>query len=120
MIQQGVSADVGIAHPLNGETLSIGRILDWTEARIEAIKAREEEEDEDEEREKEKERARSGPPPSSTTVTKDSAPPVSFPTKASTSYRPPEATVSSSSGPHPLSTAITLLCRRPSPLTHLR
>ncbi|KIM59519.1 hypothetical protein SCLCIDRAFT_1217643 [Scleroderma citrinum Foug A] len=92
MIQQGVSADVGIAHPLNGETLSIGRILDWTEARIEALKAREEEEDEDEEREKEKERARSGPPSTSNTATKDSAPPVSFPTKASTSYRAPENT----------------------------
>lgn len=120
MIQQGVSADVGIAHPLNGETLSIGRILDWTEARIEALKAREEEEDEDEEREKEKERARSGPPSTSNTATKDSAPPVSFPTKASTSYRAPENTVSSFYELYPPSPVITLLCRHPSPLTHLR
>lgn len=31
--------------------------MDWTEARVDAIKAREEEEEEDEEREKDKERA---------------------------------------------------------------
>lgn len=38
--------------------MTIGRVMDWTEARLEAIKSREEEEDEDEEREKEKERGR--------------------------------------------------------------
>lgn len=38
--------------------MTIGRVMDWTEARMEAIKSREEEEDEDEEREKEKERGR--------------------------------------------------------------
>lgn len=96
MIQQGVSASDGIAHPLTGETLSIGRILDWTEARIEAIKARGEEEDEDEEREKEKERARGGPPSTNATAPKDSAQPLSFPSKPSTLYRPPENTVRTS------------------------
>ena len=48
MIQQGVSAS---SHDHGG--LTIGRVMDWTEARLEAIKAREEEEDEEEEKEKE-------------------------------------------------------------------
>lgn len=63
-IQQGVSAgDVGqmmpaagSSHAVEGGGLTIGRVMDWTEARVEAIRAREEEEDEDEEREKDKER----------------------------------------------------------------
>ncbi|KAJ3499915.1 hypothetical protein NLJ89_g10018 [Agrocybe chaxingu] len=37
-----------------------GRVMDWTEARLEAIKAREEEEDEEEE--KERAQPRAGPP----------------------------------------------------------
>ncbi|KAI5991262.1 hypothetical protein EDD15DRAFT_2388665 [Pisolithus albus] len=74
MIQQGVSVG-GIApstsdNPLSGE-MSIGRILDWIEARMEAIKAREEEEDEDEEREKERDRTRGGPQISRTDPNKD-------------------------------------------------
>lgn len=36
--------------------MTIGRVMDWTEARMDAIKAREEEEDEEEERERDKER----------------------------------------------------------------
>jgi len=51
MIQQGVSA--GGNH--TGENpMSVGRIMDWIEARCDAIKAREEEEDEEEQKEKEK------------------------------------------------------------------
>jgi hypothetical protein len=51
MIQQGVSA--GGDHA--GENpMSVGRIMDWVEARCDAIKAREEEEDEEEQKEKEK------------------------------------------------------------------
>lgn len=51
MIQQGVSA--GGDH--TGENpMSVGRIMDWVEARCDAIKAREEEEDEEEQKEKEK------------------------------------------------------------------
>ncbi|TFY77255.1 hypothetical protein EWM64_g6756, partial [Hericium alpestre] len=49
MIQQGVSdseSEGGSGMP------TIGRVMDWVEARIEAIRAREEEEEEDEEREK--------------------------------------------------------------------
>ncbi|KAL1938362.1 hypothetical protein VTO73DRAFT_11602 [Trametes versicolor] len=45
MIQQGVSTD---ADP--SREVTIGRIMDYIEARLEAIKAREEEEDEEEER----------------------------------------------------------------------
>lgn len=62
-IQQGVSAsDVGqspsaSSHAVEGGGMTIGRVMDWTEARVEAIRAREEEEEEDEEREKDKERA---------------------------------------------------------------
>jgi len=51
MIQQGVSA--GGNH--TGENpMSVGRIMDWIEARCDAIKTREEEEDEEEQKEKEK------------------------------------------------------------------
>ena len=63
-IQQGVSAsDIGPSpsHDMEGG-MTIGKVMDWTEARVDAIKAREEEEEEDEEREKDKER----PPPSAT------------------------------------------------------
>lgn len=61
MIQQGVS--VGGLDPSGlgsgeGGGMTIGRVMDWTEARLEAIKSREEEEDEEEEREKERERGR--------------------------------------------------------------
>ena len=61
-IQQGVSAsDIGPSpsHDLEGG-MTIGKVMDWTEARVDAIQAREEEEEEDEEREKDKDR----PPPS--------------------------------------------------------
>lgn len=37
--------------------MTIGRVMDWTEARLEAIKAQEEEEEEEEEREREKDPA---------------------------------------------------------------
>lgn len=67
MIQQGVSVG-GAADPTfastgsmiegAGNEMTIGKVMDWIEARLEAIKSREEEEDEDEE--KEKERARGG------------------------------------------------------------
>ncbi|KAI8992706.1 hypothetical protein BD414DRAFT_481949 [Trametes punicea] len=53
MIQQGVSTDVDA-----GREVTIGRIMDYIEARLEAIKAREEEEDEEEER-----AAKAGPSP---------------------------------------------------------
>lgn len=56
MIQQGVSA--GESSDRNGEGMTIGRIMDYIEARLEAIRSREEEEDEDEEKEKERERER--------------------------------------------------------------
>ena len=47
-IQQGVSTG-GAGNELEdgGEGMTIGRVMDWVEARMEAIKSREEEEDED-------------------------------------------------------------------------
>ncbi|KAF5326065.1 hypothetical protein D9611_000703 [Ephemerocybe angulata] len=51
-IQHGVAA-------VDGGGMTIGRVMDWTEARLDAIKSVEEDEDEDEEREKE--RGRPGP-----------------------------------------------------------
>jgi len=61
MIQQGVSvgglgtSSSSSSHDNDGMT--IGRVMDWTEARLEAIKAQEEEEEEEEEREREKDPA---------------------------------------------------------------
>ncbi|KAI0092249.1 hypothetical protein BDY19DRAFT_990974 [Irpex rosettiformis] len=54
MIQQGVSA--GGTSDLNGSGMTIGRVMDYLEARLDAIKSREEEEEEDEEKDKERER----------------------------------------------------------------
>lgn len=73
-VQQGVSAGDtgghhhllpagGPSHAVEGGGMTIGRVMDWTEARVEAIRAREEEEEEDEEREKDKERAAAPRPP---------------------------------------------------------
>lgn len=82
MIQQGVSVG-GLgssasesSHGADNDGMTVGRIMDWIEARLEAIKAQEEEEDEEEEREKEKERARAAPsvPPNHN---KPSVPPAS-------------------------------------------
>ncbi|KZT66166.1 hypothetical protein DAEQUDRAFT_758869 [Daedalea quercina L-15889] len=58
MIQQGVSA--GDSSEADGQGVTIGRIMDYVEARLEAIRSREEEEDEDEEKERERERAKPG------------------------------------------------------------
>ncbi|KAI6007900.1 hypothetical protein EDC04DRAFT_2611212 [Pisolithus marmoratus] len=109
MIQQGVSVG-GIApstsdNPLGGE-MSIGRILDWIEARMEAIKAREEEEDEDEEREKERDRTRAGPQVSRTDLNKDI-------NNASVSF-PPHPTASSSKPSDPTSAPTPLTPHSPS------
>jgi len=77
MIQQGVSvggldpSGSGSSHDAEGGGMTIGRVMDWIEARLDAIKSREEEEDEDEEREKERERGR---PPASTGAKPDNKP----------------------------------------------
>ncbi|KAG5642737.1 hypothetical protein DXG03_002251 [Asterophora parasitica] len=64
MIQQGVSLNPSApSHDPEQGGMTIGRVMDWTEARLEAIKSREEEEDEEEEREKEKEGGKSKAPP---------------------------------------------------------
>ena len=79
MIQQGVSA--GGDH--TGENpMSVGRIMDWVEARCDAIKAREEEEEEEEQKEKDKDPqpSQSGPkPPPSRTRRQVSTSLVIFP-----------------------------------------
>jgi hypothetical protein len=68
MIQQGVSVGgISSSHDSEGGGMTIGKVMDWIEARLEAIKSREEEEDEDEEREKERERER-GKPSTSTSA----------------------------------------------------
>ncbi|KAE9391603.1 hypothetical protein BT96DRAFT_1023993 [Gymnopus androsaceus JB14] len=77
MIQQGVSAEGMQSHnhpdssdPSSGMT--IGKVMDWIEARMEAIKSREEEEDEEEEKERE-----SANPSSSSKSSKPPIPQVS-------------------------------------------
>ena len=99
MIQQGVSAG-GIApsdHNAHGGEMTVGRILDWIEARMEAVKSREEEEDEDEERDKDRDRARVTPPSTRPDVHKDthSFPSTSSqkPSQTSASYRPDDGPV---------------------------
>lgn len=71
MIQQGVSVGgtAGTASPNSqslggsgGNEMTIGKVMDWIEARLEAIKSREEEEDEDEEKERTKNSAYSATP----------------------------------------------------------
>lgn len=68
MIQQGVSVGgigpSGSPHDAEGSGMTIGKVMDWIEARLDAIKSREEEEDEDEEKEKDKERGRAAKPDS--------------------------------------------------------
>jgi hypothetical protein len=70
--------------------MTIGRVMDWTEARLEAIKSREEEEDEDEEREKEKERGR---PPAATPSAAPKPEPKLYNTPEASSTLPPPGNV---------------------------
>ncbi|KAG6877285.1 hypothetical protein C0993_008842 [Termitomyces sp. T159_Od127] len=126
MIQQGVSASSHGPNPGGSEGgLTIGRVMDWTEARLEAIKAREEEEDEEEEREREKDAGKSrtpAPPPpkpvkpstarSKTQVRRahidkqiaDSLQPLSLPTPNSPRSSQPQPSEPSSPSPPPPST----------------
>lgn len=60
MIQQGVSTGES-SDAAAGRGMTIGRIMDYIEARLEAIKARQEEEEEEEDRERERDKgSRSG------------------------------------------------------------
>ncbi|KAJ3568204.1 hypothetical protein NP233_g5868 [Leucocoprinus birnbaumii] len=114
MIQQGVSVGglgpsaSSSSHGADNDGMTIGRVMDWTEARLEAIKAQEEEEDEEEEREREKERARStsaaptsskSSMPAQTAPSNNSLPLTSLPTPSSpilpTTNHPPEPTTPS-------------------------
>lgn len=87
MIQQGVSAGgldgAGTSQQqrlAEGEGMTIGRVMDWTEARLDAIKSREEEEDEEEEREKERERGRATAAPGATSKSDGHATKATLPT----------------------------------------
>ncbi|KAJ3848750.1 hypothetical protein EV368DRAFT_68000 [Lentinula lateritia] len=116
MIQQGVSVE-GIEHTPNhgssetgsttpsssqGKGMTIGKVMDWIEARMDAIKSREEEEEEEEERERERERATTstastaGPAtaanPSAKSVT-GSKPPIQLKSAREQSFSPPPATL---------------------------
>lgn len=98
-IQQGVSTgDVGSAlagtsQTVDGGGMTIGRVMDWTEARLEAIRATEEEEDEDEEREKDRERGRAAPQPTAarTPAAGGAAPPPKTTSRKSAPSRPKDA-----------------------------
>jgi len=68
--------------------MTIGKVMDWTEARVDAIKAREEEEEEDEEREKDKDRS---PPSVAPPVAVQNAP-KSEVKKAGVPHRPKDTT----------------------------
>lgn len=92
--------------------MTIGRVMDWTEARVDAIKAREEEEDEDEEREKDKERAGGSRPSAGSTAAavpvvsksegrKASAQPHNRPKGSGSSLPTPNSPVSHSSAQLP-------------------
>ncbi|KAI0311116.1 hypothetical protein OF83DRAFT_1069354 [Amylostereum chailletii] len=70
MIQQGVSVSD------SGE-MTIGRVMDWVEARLDAVKAREEEEEEEEERERERREPGGSGKPSG--VVRSSSAPVVLP-----------------------------------------
>lgn len=91
MIQQGVSVGgIGPAGPTSssGESsneMTIGKVMDWIEARLEAVKSREEEEDEEEERE----RTRNGASANTTTSTLSKP---STTTKANTAENVPTVT----------------------------
>ncbi|TFK18331.1 hypothetical protein FA15DRAFT_709956 [Coprinopsis marcescibilis] len=102
-IQQGVSAsgELGEGEPgpssaVDGGGMTIGRVMDWTEARLDAIKALEEDEDEDEERENQKDHQRKrGAGPSATTTT-------NVVQSTSSAYRKPAMP---SSDPHKISSS---------------
>ncbi|KAH9926660.1 uncharacterized protein BXZ73DRAFT_102915 [Epithele typhae] len=99
MIQQGVSAD---ADP--SREVTIGRIMDYIEARLEAIKSREEEEEEEDERERV---ARAGP----TSVAASA--PASAPASASAPPKPAHAV----SAPKPPSPTLPPVRREQAPPT---
>ncbi|KAH9837547.1 uncharacterized protein C8Q71DRAFT_906563 [Rhodofomes roseus] len=88
MIQQGVSA--GDSSDSDGQGMAIGRIMDYIEARLEAIKSCEEEDDEDE---KERERERSKPGTSTAAPAKP-APPLVAAKPAAVSVPTPTPTPS--------------------------
>ncbi|KAK2460430.1 hypothetical protein APHAL10511_007595 [Amanita phalloides] len=80
MIQHGVSAG-GIDHGSSREGMTIGRVMDWTEARLEALKQKDDEEEEEEDREKDRKPATTTAAPASSSA--PPAPPAPKPAKSS-------------------------------------
>ncbi|KAK0472514.1 hypothetical protein IW261DRAFT_1611587 [Armillaria novae-zelandiae] len=82
MIQRGVSVG-GIAEPgmsADSNGMSIGRVMDWIDARLDAVKSRQEEEVEEEEKEKERGRKTAAPAPTKVKVeAKEQIPPLPTP-----------------------------------------
>jgi hypothetical protein len=119
VVQQGVSLDPSGSLDAEGGGMTIGRVMDWTEARLEAIRSREEEE-EDEEREKEKERGR---PPASNPATAPKPEDKIYSTPSS-SMSPPKGRVCLFSSRLTLFNTFFLyspcLCRHPILHTHNR
>lgn len=100
MIQQGVSVG-GDANPSSGSMseamgngMTIGKVMDWIEARLEAVKSREEEEEEEEE----KERAKSSAQASTSTAKPSGA----------AKSRPPESVSSTTRHKEPVCLSISL------------
>ena len=79
MIQQGVSA--GDTNDASGGGMTIGRIMDYVEARLEAIKAREEEEEDDEKERERKPTPGTSSRPSATVTKPPTSPPGTVRTK---------------------------------------
>jgi hypothetical protein len=95
MIQQGVSASESAA---SGPAMDVGRIMDWVDARLAAIRAREEEEEEDEEKERERQAPRSKPAPvPAAAPRKRTSPPTPAPAHRSSSPSIPASSAPSSS-----------------------
>ena len=89
MIQQGVSAGESSSDPNGTGGMSIGRVMDYIEARLEAIKSREDEEDEDEERErKDKDKSAHAQGPGQSAAASRSTVGPSAHTKSSTTTKP--------------------------------
>jgi hypothetical protein len=124
MIQQGVS-DAGPLPSTSGTgtttAMDVGRVMDWLDARVAAIRSREEEEDEDEDKEKEKvgnsrPQATSTPAPRRKRATPPPAPaPVPAPVQPTPSQHRHHSHRSSSPTPGPSSSSPTFSSSTPTP-----
>jgi hypothetical protein len=113
MIQQGVSDG---AAGVPGAAMDVGRVMDWVDARIAAIRDREEEEEEDEEKEHERQAPKSSPmavPP----VRKRASPLAAQPHQSSS---PPPPSIPSASSSRPNQSPTVFAQAVPTPSRTLR